>query len=115
MTTCTDSECKYCHECLARYLRFKINVGHIRDIVCPVCKMPDIDADEEAATNYFNYLDVVVSFSASETHASVSEQVLDQWRQHTLACCYPPYQGSVSCGSLALLKLLFLDLTKLGI
>nr|CAB3265653.1 ZF(RING/C6HC)-6 zinc finger protein [Phallusia mammillata] len=79
MTTCGDNECKYCHTCLKRYLNYKISEGHIRDIVCPVCGLPDIDGDEETTTNYFNYLDVVVRTRLNDSlHTMFQQKLRDQ-------------------------------------
>ena len=79
MTACGDNGCTYCQNCLARFLEVKIQEGHIRDLVCPVCKLPDIDTDDEAATNHFSYLDVVVKKYVNEqTHAVYQKKLRDR-------------------------------------
>ena len=76
MTACGDNGCAYCHECLAKFLELAIRERHIRDLVCPICKLPDIDHDDEAATTHFGYLDAVIKKYLDENTYSMYQKKL---------------------------------------
>ena len=79
MTACGDNGCTYCQECLAKFLELTIREGHIRDLVCPVCKLPDTDHDDEAATTHFSYLDVVIKkYLDEQTYTVFQKKLTDQ-------------------------------------
>ena len=79
MTACGGNGCTYCQGCLAHYLKIKIQEGHIRDLVCPVCKLPDIDNGDETAVNHFAYLDIVIKkYLDEQIHSVYQKKLTDQ-------------------------------------
>ena len=78
MVACRDPGCIYCHDCLAKHLDITIRERNIRDLVCPVCMLPDVDIDEEATLTHFNHLDKVIKeYLGEQTHEMYEKKLRD--------------------------------------
>ncbi|XP_019110054.2 E3 ubiquitin-protein ligase RNF31 [Larimichthys crocea] len=55
MQSLTSCQCSVCHECFAMHFTVAVRDKHIRDMVCPVCREPDIN-DPEQLDSYFSTL-----------------------------------------------------------
>ncbi|XP_076812750.1 E3 ubiquitin-protein ligase RNF31-like [Clavelina lepadiformis] len=78
MPTCGDNGCMYCEACQAKYLHVKISEGQVRDLVCPVCKLPDIDGDQEVVMNHLMYVEHTVrTHLNNEDYELYQKKVID--------------------------------------
>ncbi|XP_054478483.1 E3 ubiquitin-protein ligase RNF31-like [Anoplopoma fimbria] len=57
MQSLTSCQCSVCHECFGQHFTITVRDKHIRDMVCPVCREPDIN-DPEQLDSYFSTLDI---------------------------------------------------------
>ncbi|XP_076048722.1 uncharacterized protein LOC143029731 [Oratosquilla oratoria] len=67
-----------CHDCAKTYFTFQIKTKNIREVRCPFCSEPDLDASEEIATEYFNNLDILLkNILDSGTHELFQRKLRD--------------------------------------
>lgn len=69
MQSLTSCQCSVCHECFAMHFTVAVRDKHIRDMVCPVCREPDIN-DPEQLDSYFSTLAIQVH-THTETRALI--------------------------------------------
>lgn len=59
MQSLTSCQCSVCLDCFTQHFTIKVRDGHIWDMVCPICRGPDI-TDPEQLDSYFFTLDIQV-------------------------------------------------------
>nr|XP_027226296.1 serine/arginine repetitive matrix protein 2-like isoform X3 [Penaeus vannamei] len=75
MLQCTH---RCCCECAKTYYTFQIKTKNIRDLRCPFCNEPDLDACEEIANEYLNNMDILLkTILDSETHELFQRKLRD--------------------------------------
>ncbi|XP_061615021.1 E3 ubiquitin-protein ligase RNF31-like [Phyllopteryx taeniolatus] len=57
MQSLTSCQCSVCLECFTQHFTITVRDKHIRDMVCPICREPDIN-DPEQLDSYFSMLDI---------------------------------------------------------
>ncbi|XP_061661100.1 E3 ubiquitin-protein ligase RNF31-like isoform X2 [Syngnathoides biaculeatus] len=57
MQSLTSCQCSVCLECFTQHFTITVRDKHIRDMVCPICRGPDIN-DPEQLDSYFSTLDI---------------------------------------------------------
>ncbi|XP_054621582.1 E3 ubiquitin-protein ligase RNF31-like isoform X1 [Dunckerocampus dactyliophorus] len=57
MQSLTSCQCSVCQECFTQHFTITVRDKHIRDMVCPICREPDIN-DPEQLDSYFSTLDI---------------------------------------------------------
>ncbi|XP_068220489.1 E3 ubiquitin-protein ligase lubel [Palaemon carinicauda] len=75
MLQCTH---RCCRECAKTYFTFQIKTKNIRDLRCPFCNEPDLDACEEIANEYLNNMDILLkNIIDAETHELFQRKLRD--------------------------------------
>ncbi|KAK4323672.1 hypothetical protein Pmani_005643 [Petrolisthes manimaculis] len=75
MLQCTH---RCCCDCAKTYFTFQIKTKNIREVRCPFCNEPDLDANEEIANEYLNNMDILLkSFLDGETHELFQRKLRD--------------------------------------
>ncbi|XP_019729869.1 E3 ubiquitin-protein ligase RNF31-like [Hippocampus comes] len=57
MQSLTSCQCSVCLDCFTQHFTIKVRDGHIWEMVCPICRGPDI-TDPEQLDSYFFTLDI---------------------------------------------------------
>ncbi|KAK8722802.1 hypothetical protein OTU49_012048, partial [Cherax quadricarinatus] len=75
MLQCTH---RCCCECAKTYFTFQIKTKNIREVRCPFCNEPDLDANEEIANEYLNNMDILLkNILEPETHELFQRKLRD--------------------------------------
>ncbi|XP_064112923.1 E3 ubiquitin-protein ligase lubel-like isoform X16 [Macrobrachium nipponense] len=76
MLQCTH---RCCRECAKTYFTFQIKTKNIRDLRCPFCNEPDLDACEEIANEYLNNMDILLKNIIDEETHELFQRKLRDW------------------------------------
>ncbi|XP_066578956.1 E3 ubiquitin-protein ligase RNF31 isoform X2 [Amia ocellicauda] len=107
MRALTSCQCSVCSSCFQQYFTITVRDRHIREMVCPVCGLPDIN--EQAQLNsYFSTLDIQLRDCLEPEvyqlfHQKLTEQALIQdpkflWCTHcSFGFIYDGDQLKVTC------------------
>ncbi|MPC07848.1 E3 ubiquitin-protein ligase RNF31 [Portunus trituberculatus] len=75
MLQCTH---RCCCDCAKTYFTFQIKAKNIREVRCPFCNEPDLDANEETANEYLNNMDILLkNILDTETHELFQRKLRD--------------------------------------
>lgn len=68
-----------CKECAKNYFTIQITDRTISDAVCPFCKEPDLQNNDDEALEYFSNLDILLkSFLDSQVHELFQQKLRDR-------------------------------------
>ncbi|XP_045618058.2 E3 ubiquitin-protein ligase lubel isoform X11 [Procambarus clarkii] len=75
MLQCTH---RCCCDCAKTYFTFQIKTKNIREVRCPFCNEPDLDANEEMNDEYLNNMDILLkNILDAETHELFQRKLRD--------------------------------------
>ncbi|XP_078687862.1 uncharacterized protein LOC144919988 [Branchiostoma floridae x Branchiostoma belcheri] len=75
----THCSCEVCVSCMKQYFTITIRDKNIKDMVCPVCSQPDLDDDEDAESEFFNLLDIMLkNILDDEVHELFQQKLRDR-------------------------------------
>ncbi|KAI8479486.1 CD40 signaling pathway [Branchiostoma belcheri] len=75
----THCSCEVCVSCMKQYFTITIRDKNIKDMVCPVCSQPDLDDDEDAESEFFNLLDIMLkSILEAPVHGLFQQKLRDR-------------------------------------
>ncbi|XP_061777297.1 E3 ubiquitin-protein ligase RNF31-like [Nerophis ophidion] len=91
MRSLTSCQCAVCQECFTQHFTITVRDKHIRDMVCPICRGPDIN-DPEQLESYFSTLDIQLRECLTADvydlfHKKLTEHVLMK-EPKFLWCCH---------------------------
>ncbi|XP_042232259.1 E3 ubiquitin-protein ligase lubel-like isoform X26 [Homarus americanus] len=67
-----------CSDCAKTYFTFQIKTKNLREVRCPFCNEPELDANEEIANEYLNNMDILLkNILDAETHELFQRKLRD--------------------------------------